>query len=126
VNKKTETRIILGAPYVFSRKHLRKPKHTEVVKMRVRGVICHNACGLYFVAPNADDMKTNDVCPSCSSPPQCGQIAREPEEIAVLVHMAFGNCIDVEYLRTFGTLARKHVEIVSSPYSNAHVLPGKN
>lgn len=104
-----ETRIVLGAPYVFSRQKLRKPAHVETVTLRVRGVLCHNGCGLYYVAPTDAEMKPDDRCPDCNAPPKAHRIGREPEKIDVAVHMAFGNVVDVKFLRSRGRLSQRQV-----------------
>lgn len=108
---------ILGAPFVFARRKLRKPKHTEPVRMVCRPVLCHNACGLFYVAPSDAEMKRGDVCPDCGAPPKPWRIGAA-EEIEVAVHMAFGNLVDLTFLRSLGPLSQR---VVNAPVSRARV-----
>lgn len=119
-----EQRIILGAPYVFSRQNLAKPAHTEVVTIPVRGVHCHNDCGLYWIAADDAAMLPGDVCPGCDAPPKPWCIGTEPEEIDVVVHMAFGNVVDVQYLQSRGKVTcRQLVGTITPSPSLAIVKP---
>lgn len=107
-----ESRIILGVPYVFARHKLRKQKHVEVVRLVQRPVLCHNACGLFYVPNEPLEALVSNLgarCPCCEAPPKSWRIG-EPEEIEVSVHMAFGNLVDVSFLRAIGPLARVRVE----------------
>jgi hypothetical protein len=105
MNNKNEKRIILGAPYVFARQKLRKPSHVEVITLVQKPALCHNGCGLYYV-PNVDLPAIDAVCPDCSCSPKPWNVG-EPDEIEVRVHMAFGNVIDVAFLRSIGPLTRR-------------------
>lgn len=107
-----ESRIILGVPYVFARHKLRKQKHVEVVRLVQRPVLCHNACGLYYVPNESIEALIANVgarCPGCGAFPKSWRVG-EPEEIEVSVHMAFGNLVDVRFLRAIGPLVRVRVE----------------
>ncbi len=104
----TEQRIILGAPYVFARERLAKPSHIEVVTMVLRPAKCRRGCGIFWIAGSAEEMKPDDVCPDCSTPPQAWQIG-EPEEWEVAVHLAFGNLVNVDFLRSRGRVTRRNV-----------------
>lgn len=97
----------MGSPFVFSKKKLKKPFHREVVTILVRGVVCPNGCGLYYVAPTPETMEAGDVCPGCNVPPKPWDISSEPEEAEISVKMAFGNITDVELLRTLGPTIQK-------------------
>ena len=110
-------RVILGVPYVFAKHHLRKAKHVEVVRLVQRPVICHNACGLYYI-PEGELPIAGAVCPDCSAPPVAWKVG-QPEEIEVSVHMAFGNVRDVQFLRAVGPIVRVNVGVV--PTSTAVV-----
>lgn len=100
--------MILGAPYVFARNKLRKPKHVEAVRMVMRPVLCHLGCGAYYVAKDEESMCSGDVCPGCGSPPKAFQIGA-PEQVEVSVHMAFGNLVDVSFLRALGPLSQRQI-----------------
>lgn len=117
------TRIIFGAPYVFARKKLRKPLHVQLVTISGRGVLCHNGCGLYYVAPTPETMEPGDVCPDCDTPPKPWTIATEVEDLEVSVKMVFGNIVDMEIVRALGPLAQRRT--INLPIFKASVEPSK-
>lgn len=110
------------APYVFARHNLQKPAHDFVRTMRVRGALCQNGCGLYYVAPTDEEMKPDDACPDCGDPPKPWRISAEPEEIDVHVFAAFGNLPDVSFLRSRGTLSQR---ILRFPVALGLVKPAR-
>ncbi len=122
---------ILGVPYVFARQKLKKPCHEEAVRITQRPVLCHNACGLYYI-PTVEQIDKGVagaiVCPDCNAPPKPHRIG-EPEEIDLAVRMAFGNVSHIDFLRSLGPLApngvaRRPMQIsVATPTSTALVTP---
>lgn len=128
---KDKTLIIMGAPYVFARKKLKKPFHTEVVKLVQRPALCHNSCGLYYIPTEEQLLKggqkmRNDVrCPECNEPPKPFKVGAE-EEIEIAVKMAFGNLIGVDFLRALGPVSSvTKVSTHEIPFSFGHVTPPK-
>lgn len=103
--------LIMGAPYVFARQKLRKPFHAEVVTLLQRPVLCHNACGLYYI-PTVEQCSaatTDEIaCPDCHASPKAHRIGDE-EPIEVTVRMQFGNVTDVSFLRALGPIARRQM-----------------
>ncbi len=110
--------VILGAPYVFARQKLRKPAHIEVVTLTCRPVLCHNACGLYY-ATTAAEPGPDDVCPDCGAAPKPWRTG-EPEEVEVVVHVAFGNLVDVNFLRSRGKVTQR---VFGGPSARGIVKP---
>lgn len=106
---------ILGVPYVFARKKLRKPFHAEVVTLTQRPALCHNACGLYYI-PTIEQLRKDPRitagvrCPTCGVPPKDFKIG-EVEEIEVMVRMQFGNVVDISFLRALGPVGRKQLGV---------------
>lgn len=102
-----EKRVILGVPYVFAKKNLRKPFHNEVVTLRLFPALCENGCGLFYCAPSAEDptkVAANEACPDCGTPTPAHKISRELDLVEVGVKMAFGNLLDAEFIRAVGPL----------------------
>lgn len=100
-------RIILGVAYVFAHHNLQKPFHTEVVQLIQIPVLCHHACGLYYV-PEIDPLPADAICPDCGAPPLSHRMG-EADRIEVAVRMQFGDVIDVSFLRVCGKVERRFV-----------------
>lgn len=118
------TREIMGVPYVFAKKNLRKPYHEQPVELRLFPAVCPNKCGLIYLAPNPRDlskpkMSADNVCPDCSHVFQPHQIGTEREPIEVLVKMQFGNLVSAEFLRAVGPSKIVTAPLVFNPSSPA-------
>ncbi len=98
---------IMGVPYGFTRKSLRKPFHAQMVTLKLWPVLCQNGCGLYYAAPPTP---ANDRCPTCEEHPKAWKIGSEMDEIEVSVKMAFGRVNQVEFVRSLGKVA-EHTKI---------------
>lgn len=110
--------VIMGAPYGFAKKSLRKPFHAQVVKIVQCPVLCHMGCGLYYIPcePMTAAQRLDARCPTCEEAPKAWKIG-EPDEIEISVKMAFGRVNEVEFIRSLGKvaehtkLAKRHVGI---------------
>lgn len=123
---KTDTRAICGVPYVFARQKLRKPFHAELVRLPQRPVLCHNACGLYYI-PTLEQLRLPTTrgevaCPDCHAAPKPHRIGAE-EEIELTVRMQFGNVTDVSFLRALGPITRRRMTTTLVHETRALVSP---
>lgn len=111
-------RVILGVAYVFAKKNLRKPFHTEVVELHLFPALCENGCGLFYCAPmkhNPEKVRHGEACPTCHKVAPAHKISSERDRVEISVKMTFGNPTDVEFLRAIGPLKVTQTNIHASP-----------
>ena len=110
--------LILGAPFVFSRKKLAKPFHVQRVELELYPVTCHAACGVYYISAPAG--LADDRCPTCQERPKPWRIGAK-ERVEVEVKLAFGNVREVDFRASLGPVAahlrlsRRSLVVTSQP-----------